>query len=176
MKWNCVAICAAAFWLASISPAWSQGKELGLRAGISDARSDQDFREFELFGTLGLPWGAGQDGDWRLGSRLNASLGLLWEEESKAGLIVALGPGLNLESPGGGWQVEAGIGPALLSRHDFGEEDFGGVLQFISHAALRWRPCACCSLGYRVQHMSNAGLYRSNPGLNLHMLQFALHF
>ena len=32
------------------------------------------------------------------------------------------------------------------------------------------------SLGYRFQHMSNAGLYNRNPGLNLHMVEFAWWF
>jgi hypothetical protein len=31
-------------------------------------------------------------------------------------------------------------------------------------------------LGYRYQHLSNAGLGDSNPGINFHLVRLAYHF
>jgi len=54
--------------------------------------------------------------------------------------------------------------------------DFGERFQFTSHIGLIWYLTDRVSLGYRFQHMSNAGLASPNPGLNLEMLELSYHF
>lgn len=64
----------------------------------------------------------------------------------------------------------------MLSRHDFGSKDFGELFQFTSHIGLNLDLWEHLRLGYRFQHMSNAGLSGHNPGLNLHMLSMSYLF
>jgi Lipid A 3-O-deacylase (PagL) len=66
--------------------------------------------------------------------------------------------------------LEGGVSPTGLSRYDFGAKNFGTYFQFTSHLGLNWDILPRVRLSYRFQHMSNAGLSRHNPGLNLHML------
>jgi len=72
--------------------------------------------------------------------------------------------------------LEGGSSPTLLSRYRFEGMDFGERFQFTSHIGLIWYLTDRVSLGYRFQHMSNAGLASPNPGLNLEMLELSYHF
>ena len=176
MKWFYVAALVAVLCGLAPAMAGAQETQVGLRAGISDNRNEADFRQVDLFAAHPLPWRTGEESRWRLGSRLEGSLGLLWCRQSQAGLVAAFGPALVVDSPARRWQFEIGLSPALLSRHRFAEEDFGGAFQFITHGAILWRFSPGVLVGYRGQHMSNAGLHSKNPGLNLHLIQLALSF
>jgi hypothetical protein len=72
--------------------------------------------------------------------------------------------------------LDGGISGALMNEHKFGEENFGGPIQFISHVGLHFKLSAHLSMGYRFQHMSNASIYNRNPGLELHMLELSYYF
>ena len=63
----------------------------------------------------------------------------------------------------------------LLDEHVFGSDDYGGFQQFTSHLgiALKIAPFMC---SYRYQHTSNAGIYDSNDGLNLHLFGIGYRF
>ena len=63
-----------------------------------------------------------------------------------------------------------------LSRDEFGSKDLGGNFQFTSHAGLNWDFAEHFRVGYRFQHMSNAGLREPNPGLNLHLFAVSYLF
>jgi hypothetical protein len=63
-----------------------------------------------------------------------------------------------------------------LSQSDFGAKDFGVPFQFTSHVGLNWDVTSHWRLGYRFQHMSNAGLDAHNPGLNMHMFGLSYLF
>lgn len=65
--------------------------------------------------------------------------------------------------------VELGTGPGWIERRRFGGEDLGGPLQFTSHAGIGIRPVFLPRLGIslRIQHISNARLYRINPGVDM---------
>jgi hypothetical protein len=72
--------------------------------------------------------------------------------------------------------VEGGSGPTLLSRWDFETKDFGDPVQFTSHIGLYWDIAQHWRLGYRFQHMSNAGISQRNPGLNLQVMALSYRF
>lgn len=63
-------------------------------------------------------------------------------------------------------------GPALITRSRFSNQDFGGPLSFLSSAGINIIPFWRISIAYRLQHMSNANLFRTNHRLNLHILEF----
>jgi hypothetical protein len=87
-----------------------------------------------------------------------------------------VGPGLTLLSPAKTLSLLAGINPTVISEDAIGDEDLGGPLQFTSHIGLSYTVQQRFSIGYRFQHMSNAGIYSSNPGVNMHMLEIGYHF
>lgn len=62
-------------------------------------------------------------------------------------------------------------GPALITRSRFSNQDVGGPLSFLSSAGINLIPFWRISIAYRLQHMSNANLFRTNHRLNLHILE-----
>ena len=90
----------------------------------------------------------------------------------ETGLVAALGPVGVFEREGSRWMFELGVKPAVLSEYRFGTKDMGGTVQFASHLGVNYRFRQDLSVGYRYQHLSNAGLYDSNPGLELHLITF----
>ena len=77
---------------------------------------------------------------------------------------------MGLEKTGFPLELDLDISAACLSRDTFGNRDYHGRLQFISHAGIDFRVTRRLALAYRFQHMSNGGLNGSqNPGMNMHM-------
>jgi lipid A 3-O-deacylase len=72
--------------------------------------------------------------------------------------------------------LEGGASPTFLSRHDFGEKDFGDNVQFTSHPGVNWDITQHFNVDWRFQHMSNAGLSGHNPGLNLLIMSASYRF
>jgi hypothetical protein len=58
-----------------------------------------------------------------------------------------------------------------MTNHIFNNFDLGGTLNFKSHIALNVSPNKKINLGYRFEHISNAGLYEKNPGVNFHYIE-----
>jgi hypothetical protein len=148
---------------------------VGFRAGIDDGGNDEDFEQYEGFVLYELPWSWSFAPDWSLGTYLELNAGVL-DAGGDTAFIGSIGPGLNLKAFGNRLVVWGGINPTYTSEDTFGDEDFGGSFQFTSHIGISFRPIRPLSIGYRFQHMSNAGIYSENPGLNLHMLGLAYYF
>lgn len=74
--------------------------------------------------------------------------------------------------------LEGGVGLHGLSEDRLGDRDFGTQFAFGSHmgTGVRFGPAGRFDLGYRYQHVSNAGLADPNPGINFHLLRLAYHF
>ena len=149
-------------------------REIGLRGGFEARDLEENYSAGEIYFASGAPWqpfaAAGR----------NLSL---WFEMAAAhfeaagddGQYLAVG-GTLIYAPGGGpVELELGWRPTWLPDYRFGEDDFGGQLQFSSHIGLglAWQPMR---IGYRYQHTSNAGIYDENPGLNLHMFSVGFRF
>ena len=149
--------------------------EAGARIGFSKSVHGESFNQLEIAAAWRLPWTWMLDSGWRLDSRINASAGVLHGGGDTAA-IATTGPGLAWVSPSQQFTVEAGISPTLVSRHEFGNADFGGIFQFTSFIGLNYRIGKQTTTSFRVQHMSNAGIYDRNPGLNQAMLGINYRF
>ncbi len=69
------------------------------------------------------------------------------------------------------FMIVLSTGPAIFTRHRFSNHDFGGPLSFFSSVGLNIIPFWKICIAYRLQHMSNANLFRTNHRLNLHIIE-----
>ena len=148
---------------------------LGLRAGISDNRNDEDFEQYEGFAAWNLPWSWGLNSDWTLTTYLEANAGIL-NGGGESAFEGSIGPGLYFTGLRDNISIYLGVNPTIISRHEFGDDDLGGPFQFTSHIGIDFNITRHFAVGYRLQHMSNFVFYDSNPGLNLHMLEAVCRF
>lgn len=168
-KWLLAVLCAALLGL----PAAAMAAELGVRGGTDATGSTRNYSAAELYLLYPLPWQWDAAGG-SLRPRLDG--GVTWiESGGDHGGWLAAGADLVYTTGGLPFELEAGFRPAWLVESEYGREDFGGSIQFISHvgATLRFSPFA---LSYRFQHLSNAGIYGENPGLNLHLFGIGASF
>lgn len=149
--------------------------KLGVRGGFSATDKDEDFEQYEAFVTYGLPWKWQWPTGWRLGTRLDASLGAL-KDGGETGVIGRIGPGLALSRAGIPLELVIGVGFVGLSKDKFGDEDFGTQFQFSSYIGANYQFGWNLEAGYKFQHMSNVGIDESNPGLTLHLFQLGYRF
>jgi lipid A 3-O-deacylase PagL len=148
---------------------------VGVRGGASLDCDPGRFRQMDAFAGWNLPWRWNSYCDLSLLPRLETSAGVL-DGGSVAGFVGTAGPVLELRKGNLPLSIEGGASPTLLSRYRFDSRDLGGRFQFTDHIGLNWNFSEHFDLGVRFQHMSNAGIYRRNPGLNLEMLSFAYTF
>lgn len=148
---------------------------VGLRGGISDNHNDEDFKQYEVFATLNLPWSWNSGSDWQLSTYLEANAGLL-NGGNDSTFVGSVGPGLCFTGLTDKISIRIGVNPTLIGRHEFGDEDLGGPFQFTSHISINLNLVRHFAIGYRFQHMSNFVFYESNPGLNLHMIEIGYSF
>jgi hypothetical protein len=166
--------------LSSFSPRAGNGEEtdwiaVGLRAGFSATDRNEDFEQYEVFATYGLPWSWLLTPDWFVSTRVQLSAGAL-RGGGDTGFICSVGPSIALSMAHGLILLDGGINAALLSEHQFGRENFGGPIQFVTHVGISFKLGANLGVGYRFQHMSNASIYKRNPGLELHVLELSYLF
>lgn len=150
-------------------------ESVGARGGISANLSGVSFNQAELFANWNLPWAWDLGREWHLQSRLDFSAGWVGDRDSNAA-IGTVGPTLVLGRQRLPVSFEAGVSPTLLSQYDFGSRNFGTYIQFTSHVGVNWDFAEHWRLGYRLQHMSNAGLGSHNRGLNMHLLALSYLF
>jgi hypothetical protein len=151
--------------------------EAGLRAGSSFNDDEESFNQYDLYASYGLPW------SWQWGrailvdTNVTADVGIL-DGGGERGVAGSLGFEFVFGSSGGNLPLELRAGSALtlLSRHEYGDEDLGGPLQFTHHISLYYWFLENLSAVARLQHMSNAGIYSENPGLNMVMLALVYRF
>jgi hypothetical protein len=150
-------------------PVW----EFGLRGGMEATGSEEQYRAGEVYLLRDLPWRGSLAGGM-LAARLDLGAGYL-EADNDCGGWLAAGADLVWQIVDGMVEVEAGFRPAWLIDHAYGGDDFGGGLQFSSHGgiALRLPPFV---ISYRYQHLSNAGIYEGNDGLDLHLFGVGAKF
>lgn len=153
----------------------SDWRMLGLRAGISDNRNEEDFRQYEASAARDLPLSWYPGTDWALTAYLEANAGVLTGGGSEA-FVASVGPGFYFTGLKDSIGIYLGVNPTIISRHRFGDDDLGGPFQFTSHIGIDFNITRHFAVGYRIQHMSNFVFYDSNPGLNLHMLEAVYRF
>ena len=158
-------------------------QSIGPRIGLSPdtpllgKRQTESFRMADVSAVFSLPWSRPLGGDtWSLATRLTASAGAL-EGAGDSGLMMTVVPGLALN----GWKelvsFDVGGGLAYFSRYKFGEQDFGGPVQFVATMGVRINPFSHIYTGFRLQHFSDAGLYGSSSlGIDLYILELGYRF
>ncbi len=171
-----------AFWTPSFAgdiALLSIGPRIGLSRDtpLLGKRQTESFRMADVSAVFSLPWSRPLGGDtWSLATRLTASAGGL-DGAGDTGLMMTVVPGLALN----GWKelvsFDVGGGVAYFSRHKFGEQDFGGPVQFVATMGVRINPFAHAYTGVRLQHISDAGLYGSSSlGVDLYILELGYRF
>lgn len=161
----------AGVWPVAAQNMWTAGT----RGGVSFESGQNRFQQVEAFSDLNLPWQWNVYSDWRFQPRIDASAGWLEGEHADA-FIGTVGPLVELRPGKFPLALEGGSSPTILSRDRFGAKNFGEQFQFTSHIGLTWYITEHISVGYRFQHMSNAGIAHPNPGLNLQMLELSYSF
>jgi lipid A 3-O-deacylase len=124
-------------------------------------------------------------GDWELVSYLEVSATYWDGEQGRTGedglADFGLTPVLRWQhDPALGFApfAEFGVGAHVHTEDGIGNKDFDIPFSFGSHfgAGARFGTGGKYELVYRFQHLSNASLGDSNPGINFHVIQLGYHF
>lgn len=156
-------------------------QSISLRTRLSERTvlgvdAPESFKEngFSLF--YQLPWSAEFVSDWKFGSRLMANAGSFRGVDGN-GLVTSIIPELTIESSDGRYILDVGIGAALLSKYQFGTQDFGGPFQFALTWGLTIPVYKQFGVGYRFLHYSDAGLNGNHTiGVDFHMLEVSYRY
>jgi hypothetical protein len=123
-------------------------------------------------------------GNWYLTGYWEASVGR-WHSSASGGKTLwdlGLTPVFRLQTRAdSGWRpyVEGAIGVHVLSHtHVNAERDLGSAFQFGDHlgVGLVFGDRGQFDLGYRFQHLSNAGIQKRNDGIDFQQLRFTYRF
>jgi hypothetical protein len=151
-------------------------KSIGFRAGIPARDKNEYFHQYEAFAQFGSPWEWRSESGWGLGVQLDAAAGAL-RGAKETGFIGTVSPGFCFDKGNRGFSAELGPGLVFLDKRRFGRQDFAGKVLFLIYLGLNYRFDSGLGVGYRLQHMSNAGLYDSvNTGLDMHMAAISWNF
>lgn len=151
-------------------PGWSK---FGFRGAYGYSRAD-DFNQYEVFAAHSMRLSFSFSDDWVAQSYWEMSAGRLTNDEIEA-LVFTAGPVMVIRKREQPWSIEIGSRPTIISDHTFGKVDYGGPFQFTSHAGIGWR-FRELELAYRIQHMSNASIYKRNDGLDIHVVEVGWRF
>ena len=158
-------------------PGWAASdrwKIAGVRAGVGDSRNAASFSQVEAYAILSLPWRWQSESGWVFGSFIGLNAGVLFYQQDA--VIGAIGPGGYIMTPSRRFVFSAGSSPTFISRSDFGKEDLGGHFQFTSALCINVNFLEDMTAGHCFQHMSNAGIYDNNPGIDMHMFGLGYRF
>jgi hypothetical protein len=169
----------SAFWILTRT---TQAQEfelesVGVRWGFSSVHATKDFNQTDAFLNWRLPWSwdLDSDSDWRLQSRLDLAAGWVGGNGDDS-FIAKAGPTLVLRFRRWPISLEGGVGPTIMAHDKFGPKDLGSRFQFTTHAGLNCDLGVHLRIGYRYEHISNAGLATPNPGLNFHVFGMSYVF
>jgi len=163
------------FLLAFACRSQAQDYLVGVRGGSSFEGDAGDFQQMDVYAGRYLPWLWGSTNGLYCKPRWEASAGWL-HDEGKEGVVVTTGPVIELRVKKFPVTLEGGVYLSALSRYQFPDRDLGGWYEFTDHVGINWHITKEFTVGWRFQHMSNAGIYGKNPGLNLQMLSAAWSF
>lgn len=151
--------------------------EAGLRVGQSFNGGDEDFNQYDVSATYGLPWSWQWGAAVQVDTNLAAAAGIL-DGGGDTGVVGSVGFEFVFSRARGKCPLELRAGSALtlISAHKYGDEDLGGPVQFTHHISLHYWFLENLSALARVQHMSNAEIYSKNPGLDMMMLGLIYRF
>ena len=149
---------------------------LGARAGYMLSGSmDTSFNLYEAVGSFGLPWSYASGSGWSFTSAIEITAGNLRAAQDN-GFIASAGPAIVVAIPQGWISFVLSVRGAYLNDYQFGGEDLGGNFIFVDELGIELSIYSGLKAGYRIQHMSNAGIYDNNPGLEMHVIELKYHF
>ena len=153
---------------------------VGVRGGANGQRvlggaEPETFHQYEVVTTVGLPWSWYTEAGWGVSTRVMASLGFLTGSGDTA-LLTTVVPGIAIGRRDSLLGLDLGLGGSLLSRHEFGRHDFGGPFQVVFTVGLTIPVYKQFGLGYRLHHISDAGIYSNGLGVDVHMLELTYRF
>jgi len=175
----CLALCILAPWPSRAED--TRLMSLGLRMGISGSspigeEEQSDFQQYDVVATFALPWGSYSQSGWGVGTRFLGSAGAL-TGAGETGFIATFVPGISLGSKDRRISLDIGIGFALLSKYQFGNQNFGGPFQLVANIGVSVAVYKALGLGYQFQHISDAGIYGSDSrGVDLHMFEVSYRY
>ena len=100
-----------------------------------------------------------------------------FKEEKNNALVFSFIPVLTVGSQDGRFVLDLGVGGALLSRHTFEKQDYGGHFQFAVTAGASVPLYGRLGVGYRFMHYSDAGIHGTHTtGADFHMVELIYRF
>jgi primosomal replication protein N len=154
---------------------------VGVRARVGEKNvlgkeQPESFREYDVVASIQLPWKGQSPSGWEVGARLLTSVGVL-QGAGKTALVASVIPVLALGRQDGRLTVDLGAGLALLSKHRYAQQDYGGPLQFALTFGVGVPLYQRVGLGYRYLHYSDAGAYGPYTiGADFHMIELIYRF
>ena len=150
-------------------------EQLGFRAGF-DSESHVSLFSYEVYGIADTPWSWEVARDKQLSLEIEGAIGGL-SGEGETSVYARIAPQLRLDFDTLPLSLIAGPGVSVLSEEEL-DDDFGlgGNFQFFTSAGFDWYLDENWTVGYRFQHISNAGIHDNNPGLNLQTLSINYTF
>lgn len=136
----------------------------------------ESFRESDVMATFRIPYENSILKKLSLHTRLLVSGGI-FQGAGKTALVVSAIPALALATQDGRFEIDAGAGLALLSKHRYGRQDFGGPIQFALTVGGSVPIYGHISVGYRFMHYSDAAIYGSNTtGADFQMIELIYRY
>jgi len=187
MRVRCIVLCLAlGVGALCSSPSRAEDVRLlsvGVRGGATImghpvlGRSEEEtFQEYDVVGTLRLPWSLYAESGWGLTTQVMGTLGAL-KGGGETAFLTTLVPGFAFGPRNSLFSLDIGVGAALQSRSEFGRQDMGGPFHIAFTVGMRVPVYGDVGLGYRYHHMSDAGLYGSGVrGVDMHMLEMTYTF
>jgi hypothetical protein len=154
---------------------------ISMRAKVSDQRvlgkvQPVSFEEEDVMATFRLPQAYQIASRLGLETRFLASVGIL-QGAGRTAVVASAIPALAIASQDGRFYADAGAGLAVMSQSRYGNQDFGGPLQFALTAGFGVPLYGHFGIGYRFLHYSDAALYSSSSiGADFHMLELLYRF
>lgn len=166
---------AVILWVGSCFWGWNDVRaddtpwEIGFQGGWSYSDEEESFNQAAVIAAYRLPLQWQRWNVLHVSTRLTAMAGVL-DGGGDTGLLGTLGLELVIGLGDSPFDFRTGGGATLMSRYKYGDEDLGGAFQFTSYIGLDYRFLERLSAFARLQHMSNAGIYSENPGINMAMI------
>jgi Lipid A 3-O-deacylase (PagL) len=153
---------------------------IALRGGVTGpavlgGEAAETFQQYDIAATVGLPWSWYSESGWGVGTRVITSVGALTAAGDTA-FLTTLVPDFAFGLRDSLLALDIGGGIALLSRYEFGRQDMGGPFQFVFTFGLTVPVYKALGAGYRFHHMSDARIYHSARGVDVHMLEVVYRF
>jgi hypothetical protein len=153
-----------------------------LRGGFSGGspigeEQQEQFYQGDVALAARLPWEWEVGSGWIFRMRALGSAGVLRGAQDTAGVFTFVPLDVAFGRKDGLLTIDMGGGTALLSRHTFGTQDFGGPFQFVWTFGITSRFAGPFGAGYHFQHYSDATIYGSQSrGTDLHLFEVIYWF